>query len=122
MEKSVSKIQQSILASVVEIIERSCECEEQALHVQTTRCSDITSFTRYMQVLEHYKRNCFDWTEPKYWMAQEYLHLFANLCEEGIPLERIKKAIEDVGETLKEERHQEVTVCEQSSNQSQMSL
>ncbi|XP_071377863.1 legumain-like [Centroberyx affinis] len=105
MDKSNTKVQQSILASVVDIIERSCESEEQALRVQAAHCSDITSFTRYIQVIEHYKHNCFDWTDPKYRMAEEYSHLFLNLCEEGIPLERIKRAIDDVSKNLKKEEH-----------------
>ncbi|XP_076024328.1 legumain-like isoform X2 [Genypterus blacodes] len=85
---------------MVEIVERSCDSEEQALRVQAARRSDITSFTRYLQVVQHYKKNCFDWTKPEYRTAEEYLHLFVNLCEEGIPVERIKRAIDDVSKQL----------------------
>ncbi|XP_056140599.1 legumain-like [Lampris incognitus] len=81
-------VAERILASVVEIIERSCDSEAQALRVQRAHRSDLTCYASYIQVLERYQRNCFDWTDPKYQAAKDYLYLFVSLCEEGIPLDR----------------------------------
>lgn len=79
-----TQAQERILASMVAIIERSCDSEEQALRVQAAHCSDITSFTRYLQVIGHYKQHCFDWTKPEVGVTSEQkltsdhwdLHLF----------------------------------------------
>ncbi|KAM9451662.1 legumain-like isoform 1-T2 [Clarias gariepinus] len=55
----------------------------------------------YKEVAEHYKEKCFNWHETKYHSAMEHLYLFANLLEEKVSVERIKSAIDEVGEEMK---------------------
>lgn len=94
------RIREVIQRSVMEIIKKSTNSEEQTLRVQTG-CAEVTNHKMYREVIEYYKVKCFNWHDSKYEYAVHQLHLFANLCEEKVPVERIKTAIDDVSENLK---------------------
>ncbi|MBN3318819.1 LGMN protein, partial [Atractosteus spatula] len=92
-----------IRASVIQIIEKSTDSKEQAQSIQTSGQADITNYKVYREVTEYYKQKCFNWHNPKYAYALHQLHLFSNLCEANVPVERIKTAIDVVSENLKKE-------------------
>ncbi|KAG7461602.1 hypothetical protein MATL_G00192940 [Megalops atlanticus] len=94
---------EAVRASVIQVIQKATDSKEQALHVQSAKSTDITNPKMYREVVEYYKVKCFNWHEPKYEFALQFMHLFANLCREQTSLERIKTAIDDVSESLKRE-------------------
>ncbi|XP_051960941.1 legumain-like [Xyrauchen texanus] len=89
--------------SILQIAEKATDSPEQAQRVQK---SESTGYMRrtYKEVVEYYREKCFNWHESKYVTALKHLHVFANLCEEEIPVERIKSAIDEVSVTLKERK------------------
>ncbi|KAK1159445.1 legumain-like [Acipenser oxyrinchus oxyrinchus] len=51
-------------------------------------------------VSEHFRTCCYDWHDAKYEHVLEHFHVFVNLCELGVPVERIKGAITRVSKNL----------------------
>ncbi|KAB5548861.1 hypothetical protein PHYPO_G00060580 [Pangasianodon hypophthalmus] len=82
----------------------SAEVTERVLHGKSRAYSSL----EYKEVAEYYKEKCFDWHDTKYQSAMEHLYLFANLLEEKVTVERIKKAIDEVGVAMKAKKEEEM--------------
>ncbi|MCI4386544.1 hypothetical protein PGIGA_G00063620 [Pangasianodon gigas] len=82
----------------------SAEVTERVLHGKSRAHTSL----EYKEVAEYYKEKCFDWHDAKYQSAMEHLYLFANLLEEKVTVERIKKAIDEVGVAMKAKKEEEM--------------
>ncbi|XP_030638656.1 legumain [Chanos chanos] len=100
--QDVMTTKEVIRDSVRHIVEKSADSPEQAERVLNSKSGDCMS-RMYRDVVEYYKAKCFNWHEPKYQSAIHHMYLFANLCEEKIPVERIKSAIDEVSVGLKKD-------------------
>ncbi|XP_051533017.1 legumain-like [Myxocyprinus asiaticus] len=89
--------------SMLQIAKKATDSPEQAERVQKPDSTGYMCRT-YKEVVEYYREKCFNWHEPKYESALKHLHILANLCEEEIPVERIKSAVDEVSVTLNERK------------------
>ncbi|XP_051956598.1 legumain-like isoform X2 [Xyrauchen texanus] len=83
-----------IRGSMLQVVKKATYSPEQAKRVQKP---DTTGHMckAYKEVVEYYRVMCYNWHEPKYKSALQHFHMLANLCEENIPVERIKSAIDE---------------------------
>ncbi|KAI1902697.1 hypothetical protein AGOR_G00018680 [Albula goreensis] len=94
---------EAIRDSVVQIIQKSTDSEEQAQRVQNAKSTEITNPKAYKDIVEYYKKKCFNFHEPKYEYALRQMSLLASLSQEQPSVERIKTAIDEVSENLKKD-------------------
>ncbi|XP_067915504.1 legumain-like isoform X2 [Heterodontus francisci] len=89
-----------IRQSVQQIVRLATGSEEQAERVLTLK-QRLTERENYHTAVEYFQVQCFDWHKQEYEYARHQLSPFVNLCEEQVPLTRIKEAIDQVSEKLK---------------------
>ncbi|XP_067861317.1 legumain-like [Heptranchias perlo] len=89
-----------IRQTVQQIVRLSTDSEEQAERVLTAK-QCLMERDNYRAAVEYFRVQCFDWHKQECEYARHQLSVFVNLCEERIPLARIKEAIDQVSEKLK---------------------
>ncbi|XP_072327271.1 protein NLRC3-like isoform X2 [Scyliorhinus torazame] len=89
-----------IRQSVQEVVRLATDSKEQAERVLTTK-PHLTQRENYNAAVEYFRIHCFDWRKQEYEYARHQLSAFVSLCEERVPLTRIKEAIDRVSEKLK---------------------
>ncbi|XP_072922953.1 legumain-like [Hemitrygon akajei] len=94
------KVREQIVQAVRQIVTLATDSTEQADRVLTAKLR-LTERENYRAAVEHFQMRCFDWHKPEYEYALHQLGPFANLCVEQVPLTRIKEAIDQVSEKLK---------------------
>uniref|UniRef100_UPI00398F22E4 legumain-like n=1 Tax=Pristiophorus japonicus TaxID=55135 RepID=UPI00398F22E4 len=90
-----------IRQTVRQIVRLATDSEQQAERTLTTK-QRLTERENYRAAVEYFQLQCFDWNKQEYEYALHQLSPFVNLCEERIPLIRIKEAIDQVSEKLKQ--------------------
>ncbi|XP_007254229.1 legumain [Astyanax mexicanus] len=101
-EKEMAELMQSrelvrdVMHKIVEKSTDSPEEYEQVLHAKSTAYST----KEYKEVLEYFREHSLDWHNPKYQTLLQHLHLFSNLLEAKVPVERIKSSIDKVSAGL----------------------
>ncbi|XP_078091916.1 legumain-like [Mustelus asterias] len=94
------EIRELIRQTVQQIVRLATDSEEQAERVLTTKLH-LTQRENYSTAVEYFRVHCFDWHKQEYEYARHQLSAFVNLCEERVPLTRIKEVIDQVSEKLK---------------------
>ncbi|XP_078409227.1 legumain-like [Cetorhinus maximus] len=89
-----------IRQTVQQIVRLATDSEEQAERVLTTK-QRLTEQENYYAAVEYFRVHCFDWHKREYEYARHQLSVFVNLCEERVPLTRVKETIDQVSEKLK---------------------
>ncbi|XP_038667674.1 legumain-like [Scyliorhinus canicula] len=89
-----------IQQTVQEVVRLATDSKEQAERVLTTK-PHLTQRENYNAAVEYFRIRCFDWRKQEYEYARHQLSAFVSLCEERVPLTRIKEAIDRVSEKLK---------------------
>ncbi|XP_048466098.1 legumain-like [Rhincodon typus] len=90
-----------IQQTVQEIVKLATDSEEQAERILTAK-QHLTERENYYAAVEYFRVQCFDWHKQKqYEYALHQLSAFVNLCEERVPLTRIKEAIDQMSKKLK---------------------
>lgn len=105
-EKDLEELMRSkeLVRDVVhKIVEKSTDSTEHAKRVMNAKSTAYSTKT-YKEVVEYFRAKAFDWHDPKYQTALQHLHLFSNLLEENVPVERIKTAIDEVSATVREQK------------------
>ncbi|RXM93072.1 Legumain [Acipenser ruthenus] len=72
------RIREVIQRSVMEIIKKSTNSEEQTLRVQTG-CAEVTNHKMYREVIEYYKVKCFNWHDSKVFY-RFYCYMYCLPC------------------------------------------
>ncbi|XP_048410311.2 legumain-like [Stegostoma tigrinum] len=89
-----------IQQTVQQIVKLATDSEEQAERILATK-QHLTERENYYAAVEYFRVQCFDWHKQEYEYARHQLSAFVNLCEERVPLTRIKEAIDQMSKKLK---------------------
>ncbi|GCC30103.1 legumain-like isoform X2 [Chiloscyllium punctatum] len=103
LQKELDKLLETrelIRQTVQEIVKLATDSEEQAERIHATK-QHLTEKENYYAAVEYFRVECFDWHKQEYEYARHQLSAFVNLCEERVPLTRIKEAIDQVSKKLK---------------------